>query len=263
MAEAPQDFVFEGDEPRLVAAALRYGGQRLADAVRDRLAIGAPLYGALSLEAYARDPAVEAGQESIDRVVYKLIDVVRGRLPEAEVYHAAGEWFRDATIVDGGLPAGGWDHAAQLSSVQARCSELLEETRAARAQAAAEKARANKAEHWIAIAEDIARDAVAGRQPHQSALESIIILGAEACEDGACSGCRTRRAAEAVISAKDAEIARLRAEAETWKALAEAAEKGAFLPGWKCHACGCFNGTAKEDLRVCRACDAPKLGSAA
>ena len=32
----------------------------------------------------------------------------------------------------------------------------------------------------------------------------------------------------------------------------------ALLPGWKCHACFCFNGESKEKRLICRACQTPK-----
>lgn len=35
-------------------------------------------------------------------------------------------------------------------------------------------------------------------------------------------------------------------------------EEGLVLPGWTCHACRAFNGSARENLTHCRACDAPK-----
>ena len=38
----------------------------------------------------------------------------------------------------------------------------------------------------------------------------------------------------------------------------EAMTDGVVLPGWICGACGVFNGSAKEVLLACRACDAPR-----
>jgi hypothetical protein len=35
---------------------------------------------------------------------------------------------------------------------------------------------------------------------------------------------------------------------------------GICLPGWLCHACHAFNGSAKETLSKCRCCDTPRNG---
>jgi hypothetical protein len=43
------------------------------------------------------------------------------------------------------------------------------------------------------------------------------------------------------------------APAGTWRA-----PGGVVLPGWTCSACGGMNGSAKELLKECRGCDAPR-----
>ena len=35
-------------------------------------------------------------------------------------------------------------------------------------------------------------------------------------------------------------------------------DDGILLPGWDCHICGMFTGTAREDHKVCRCCGTPR-----
>lgn len=111
---------------------------------------------------------------------------------------------------------------------------------AATEDAATLRARLEKAEHWVDRAEDIARYAMKeGSESYGPALEHLIMLGADACSDGVCAGCRDTK-----------EINRLRQELEALerdnaKLLKAARCEHHVNPQGTCNGCGalfCGNG---------------------
>jgi hypothetical protein len=78
----------------------------ISRSIAARLRLGEKLYGPLDVANYPRDPKKERAEEAADLLVYTAVGVLRGEL----------------------------DMLAQLTIVQGRCAELVEELRRLRAE---------------------------------------------------------------------------------------------------------------------------------